>query len=111
MEFDSNKPIYLQIVDSICEKILTGELSPGDRILSVREYGIEIGVAPNTVARSYEKMTDDGIIFTKRGLGYFVCVEARDRVLEKERKDFIENEVPRFVKRMNLLGINKNDIL
>ena len=56
-------------------------------------------------------MTDDGIIFTKRGLGYFVCDEARDRVLEKERKDFIENEVPRFVKRMNLLGINKNDIL
>ena len=111
MEFDSNKPIYLQIVDSICEKILTGELAPGDRILSVREYGIEIGVAPNTVARSYEKMTDDGIIYTKRGLGYFVCDEARARVLEKERKDFMDNEVPRFLKRMNLLGIDKKDIL
>ena len=69
MEFDANKPIYLQISDSLCERILSGSLQPEDRILSVRELGAEIGVNPNTVARSYEKLTDAGIIYTKRGLG------------------------------------------
>ena len=73
MEFDSNKPIYLQISDRLCERILSGDLKPEDRILSVRELGAEIGVNPNTVARSYEKLTDAGIIYTKRGLGYFVA--------------------------------------
>ena len=62
MEFDSNKPIYLQIGDSVCNKILRRELLPEDRILSVREMGAQIGVNPNTVARSYEKLMEAGII-------------------------------------------------
>ena len=72
MEFDSNKPIFLQIADSFHEKILSGELNPGDRIMSVRELGGELGVNPNTVMRSYEKMTASGIIYNKRGIGYFI---------------------------------------
>ena len=63
MEFDSNKPIYLQICDSIFDRILSGDLQPGGRIPSVRELGADIGVNPNTVMRSYEKLTDAGIIF------------------------------------------------
>ena len=106
MEFDSNKPIYLQISDSLCERILSGELKPEDRILSVRELGAEIGVNPNTVARSYEKLTDAGIIYTKRGLGYFVAPGAKDVVLEAERKSFLENEWPKLLKRAELLDID-----
>lgn len=106
MEFDSNKPIYLQISDSLCERILSGELKPEDRILSVRELGAEIGVNPNTVARSYEKLTDAGIIYTKRGLGYFVAPEAKEIVLEAERKSFLENEWPKLLKRAELLDID-----
>ena len=106
MEFDSNKPIYLQICDNLCERILSGELGPEDRILSVRELGAEIGVNPNTVARSYEKLTDAGIIYTKRGLGYFVAPGAKEIVLEAERKSFLENEWPKLLKRAELLDID-----
>ena len=106
MEFDSNKPIYLQISDRLCERILSGELKPEDRILSVRELGAEIGVNPNTVARSYEKLTDAGIIYTKRGLGYFVAPGAKEIVLEAERKSFLENEWPKLLKRAELLDID-----
>jgi DNA-binding transcriptional regulator YhcF (GntR family) len=106
MEFDSNKPIYLQISDSLCERILSGELKPEDRILSVRELGAEIGVNPNTVARSYEKLTDAGIIYTKRGLGYFVAPGAKEIVLDAERKSFLENEWPKLLKRAELLDID-----
>lgn len=111
MEFDSNKPIYLQISDSLCERILSGELKPEDRILSVRELGAEIGVNPNTVARSYEKLTDAGIIYTKRGLGYFVAPGAKEIVLEAERKSFLENEWPKLLKRAELLDIDLNKLL
>ena len=61
MEFNSNKAIYLLISDIICEKILSGELKADDRIPSVREYGASIGVNPNTVMRTYEKLTNEGI--------------------------------------------------
>ena len=111
MEFDSNKPIYLQISDRLCERILSGDLKPEDRILSVRELGAEIGVNPNTVARSYEKLTDAGIIYTKRGLGYFVASGAKEVVLEAERKSFLENEWPKLLKRAELLDIDLKKLL
>ncbi|MBR4426201.1 MAG: GntR family transcriptional regulator [Spirochaetales bacterium] len=111
MEFDQNKPIYLQICDALCEQILDGRLSPEDRIPSVREYGADIGVNPNTVARSYEKLTDSGIIYTKRGLGYFVTAEARENVLQIQKKRFLEEEVPAFLRKMKLLEIDPKDIL
>lgn len=105
MEFDSNKPIYLQISDTICEKILDGSLSPDGRIPSVREYGAQLGVNPNTIMRTYEILTNDGIIYNKRGLGYFISPDAREKVLEIRRKDFLENAVPKIRRQMQLLGI------
>jgi GntR family transcriptional regulator len=111
MDFNSNKAIYLQISDIICEKILSGELKADDRIPSVREYGASIDVNPNTVMRTYEKLTNEGIIYNKRGIGYFIGDEARSIVLANDRKEFLENEVPAFLKKMELLGFNPEDIL
>lgn len=111
MEFSENRSIYLQICDAICEKILSGDLSPDSRIPSVREYGAEIGVNPNTVMRSYERLTNDGIIYNRRGIGYFISPEARNIVLENQRKDFLENELPAIRKKMQLLGIRPEDVL
>ena len=106
MNFNTDKPIYLQIVDVICDRILSRELKGGDRIPSVREYGADIGVNPNTMMRSYEKLTADGIIFNKRGIGYFVADDARDTVLAAQRKEFIEKDVPAILQRMRLLGLD-----
>lgn len=111
MEFDSNKPIYLQISDSICERILAGSLQPDERIPSVREYGAELGVNPNTIMRSYEKLTADGVIYNKRGIGYFISPDAREIVLEAQRKEFIENEIPDILKRMALLGLDPSILI
>ena len=106
MEFNENKSIYLQICDAICEQILSGSLRPDERIPSVREYGAEIGVNPNTIMRSYEKLTADGIIYNRRGIGYFISPNALETVLEAQRKEFLENELPAILKRMALLGID-----
>lgn len=111
MEFDNNRPIYLQICDAICERILRGELEEENRIPSVRDYGAEIEVNPNTVMRSYEKLTADGLIYNRRGIGYFICTDARKRVLEAQRKEFMEKDVPEFLRRMELLGIDPGSIL
>jgi len=110
MEFSENKPIYLQIADGIAEKILGGELKEGDRILSVRELGGELGVNPNTAMRSYEKLTADGIIYNQRGIGYFVAEGAKAIALEKMRNDFLENELPAILRKMRLLEIKAEDI-
>ena len=111
MEFNGNKSIYLQICDAICEKILRGDLTADSRILSVREYGAEIGVNPNTIMRSYEKLTNEGIIYNRRGIGYFISENAKEIVQNSLKKDFLENELPVIIKKMQLLGISLEEVL
>ena len=111
MEFNSNKSIYLQICDAICEQILSGTLKPDERIPSVREYGSEIGVNPNTIMRSYEKLTADGFIYNRRGIGYFISPDALQTVLEAQRKEFMEEELPQILRRMKLLGIDPSTLV
>ena len=106
MEFSGNKPIYLQIAEVICDRILSGELQPEARIPSVREYGAEIGVNPNTVMRTYEKLTADGIIFNKRGIGYFVAPDATGIIRNVQRQHFLEEELPAILRKMRLLDID-----
>ena len=111
MEFNANKSIYLQICDVIYEQILRGELKADERIASVREYGAEIGVNPNTVMRSYEKLTNEGIIYNRRGIGYFICPDAKEIVQKGQQKEFIEKELPEFLKRAELLGLDLKSLI
>ena len=111
MEFNAHKPIYLQICDQLYGQILSGELKAEDRLLSVRDLGIELGVNPNTIMRSYETMTASGIIYNKRGIGYFVAENAKDLVLNEMKNEFINNELPQVVKKMKLLGITEEEFL
>ena len=111
MEFNAHKPIYLQICDQLYGQILSGELKADDRLLSVRDLGIELGVNPNTIMRSYETMQAAGIIYNKRGIGYFVAENAKELVLNEMKNEFINNELPQVIKKMKLLGIDPKDVL
>ena len=72
--------------------------------------GIQLGVNPNTIMRSYETMTAAGIIYNKRGIGYFISPEAKDIVLKQMREEFLEKELPEVIKKMKLLGIGIEEI-
>jgi DNA-binding transcriptional regulator YhcF (GntR family) len=111
MEFNAHKPIYLQICSQIYEKILSGDLKADDRLLSVRELGIELGVNPNTIMRSYEVMQNAGIIYNKRGIGYFISNEAKELVLKQMKEEFINEELPQVIKKMRLLGISNDEFI
>lgn len=69
--FGDNRPIYLQISGWICEKILRGEWVADQRIPSLRELGVLLEVNPNTVVRTCEYLLSQGVIYNRRGLGYF----------------------------------------
>ena len=78
MNFKDNKAIYLQIADRIGDQILSGALTPEGKVPSVRELAAEIEVNANTVARTYDHLQQNGVIYTKRGLGYFVSPDAQE---------------------------------
>ena len=110
MEFRDNKAIYLQIAEFICERILLKQWSIGDKIPSVRELAVQLEVNPNTVARTVEFLQQKDIIFTKRGMGYFVSDEAVEKVLAFKKDDFLQNDLPLFFKNIQLLGIGFEEL-
>ena len=105
MQFTDDKPIWRQIYELIAMRILSDEWPEGSRIVSVRELAQEVGVNPNTVMRSYERLDGDGIIFNRRGIGFFVTEGAKEHIREIERRKFLDEELPKLRERLNLLGL------
>lgn len=104
-DFRQDKAIYLQMADRICDGILSGEYRPGDRIPSVRELAVFLGVNANTVVKSYERLSRQGIIQTRRGMGYYVTEDAMAKILDDHRTRFLEETLPEVFRQMQLLGI------
>ena len=111
MEYNEHKPIYLQNVDLMQEKIVSGEWREEERIPSVREMGALVGVNPNTIVRSYQLLEAQEVIYNKRGMGYFVKSGAVERIKEIVKKEFIDNELPQFKARAAMLGITKEELI
>jgi len=110
MQFASNQAIYLQIADEICAYILTEKWVQAERIPSVRELSVQLEVNPNTVLRSYDLLQSEGIIFNKRGIGYFVSADGKEKAKTYLRQKFTQWDMPQFFKQMVLLGISLKDL-
>ena len=110
MEFNHNQAIYLQIADLFCENILTEKWQEGDRIPSVREMAVSIEVNPNTVMRTFTYLQEKGIIFNKRGIGYFVSEDGFKKTKALRKEDFINHKLPEFFKEITLLNLTMEDM-
>lgn len=104
-EFNSNEPIYLQIIELVRRAIATGNLMPGDKLPSVRDMSTSLRVNPNTLQRAYGELERLGITYTKRGMGSFIS----DR---KENSDELQYKMGKelafkFLKDMKSIGISK----
>lgn len=110
MKFRDNQSIYLQIAERICDEILDNKFPPGERIPSIREYAAMVEVNANTVIRSYEWLQQHEIIFNKRGIGYYVSPDGKNRIREMRRVKFFEDELPLFFNRLYTLGISIDEI-
>jgi GntR family transcriptional regulator len=110
MEFKERQAIYLQIGEHICENVLRKLWKEGEKIPSVREMAVSIEVNPNTVMRTYSYLQDRGIIFNKRGIGYFITDGAHEKTQELKKRNFIKREMPNFFNTMDMLNITFNDL-
>jgi Predicted transcriptional regulators len=110
MEFAESKAIYLQIAEYIEEKILAGDWPADERIPSVRDLAASIGVNYNTVVRTYEFLQQQEVIFNRRGLGYFVGLEAQEHVRQSQRQEFVNKMLPELFRKMDLLGFSLEEI-
>lgn len=107
--FDDKIPIYIQVMDIIKQNIVSGELSEGDKLLSVREMAEKYSVNPNTIQRAYQELERDDVIYTQRGMGTFIT---KDNSKIKEIKSKMAVDIVRtFIDGMRKIGFATEDAI
>ncbi len=110
MEFNENQAIYLQIADYFCENILQKKWQEGEKIPSIREIAVKVEVNPNTAMRTFNYLQDKGIIFNKRGIGYFVADGGFEKTRELKKDQFVRDELPKVFHSLELLNLTLDDL-
>ena len=110
MDFKENPAIFIQIAEYVCEQILLKKWKLGEKIISIRDLAVNMEVNPNTVQRAYDFLQQRDIITNKRGVGYFTEDDAMERILNFRREQFIENELPVFMRNIYLLNMDFKEI-
>ena len=110
MIFKSGLPIYQQIARRLTDEILAGKYGVDGRVPSVREYSAIVEVDVNTTVKAYDWLAQNGYIYNKRGLGYFVAQNAPALILELRRKEFREEYLPDLARQMQALNLTFDDL-
>ena len=109
MEWRNDRAIYLQVIDLFKKDVITGVYRPKDKILSVREYAIKLGVNPNTIVKVYDLLTQEGLIEVQSTNGYFVT--ENEEILGMLKPSFAHTYCKDFIHLMQSLGISKEEAI
>jgi GntR family transcriptional regulator len=108
VDLDSPVPAYQQVIQSLKIEILSGRLKNGDRLPPIRELAKLLKLNPNTVAKSYYTLENEGFIESRPGSGNWVNVRAPG--LDGLRRSMLDGETRAFLDRASSLGAKLSDI-
>jgi GntR family transcriptional regulator len=111
IDFNSEKPIYLQLAEAIEDNILKGIFEEEAQIVSTTEISVKYKINPATAGKGVNVLVDEGILYKKRGLGMFVSAGAKRKILEKRRNSFYRDYVQSLMEEAAKLNISKEDII
>ena len=110
MIYHSDKALFVKIAERLCDDILSDRYREGDRVPSVRELAAEYEVNTNTALRAFEVLQRDDILLQQRGIGMQVARGAKRKILNARKKEFLQHELPDFLRRLDLLGLTIDDV-
>ena len=111
VDFDSIKPIYLQIAEAIEDDILVGRLNEGDPAYSQLILSKELGVNPATAAKGIKVLVDSGLLIKERGKSMAVAKGAKKRIVSSRQKNGLRCLVSDLVAEAQKIELSKTDVL
>lgn len=110
-DWDDSQPIYRQLRDRIVSLIIDGVFKEGEAIPSVRQVASEYRINHLTVSKAYLELVEEDLLQKRRGLGMFVAKGAQKKLLQRERKQFMDVEVPALLERMKRLDVSADELI
>ena len=102
---DEGTPLFGQVAERLAAEIADGGLAEGERVPSTNELAAYYRINPATAAKGINLLADNGLLEKRRGIGMFVAVGARRRLLGQRREEFVERYVRPLLAEAARLGI------
>lgn len=110
VEWNEKQPIYRQLRDLVAQRIMDGSFPEGEAVPSVRQVASDYQINHLTVGKAYQELVDAELLEKRRGLGMFVTQGARKALTRDEKQQFVEEEVPAFLERARVLGMDTQEL-
>ena len=102
---DRNRAICPQLCEQICVMIASGEFPAHSKLPSVRDIALSAGVNPNTVQKSLETLSEQGIVYAERGSGWFVA--DKTDAASKITSNVVRLKTAEYFEQMKALGFDE----
>lgn len=106
---DNDRPIYLQLMESIQRDIIAGVYQPGDKLPSVRDLALEAAVNPNTMQKALSELERSGLVYSQRTSGRFITEDTE--MLTQMKKELATEHIQEFFQKMEQLGFSRAELL
>jgi GntR family transcriptional regulator len=110
IDFRSEQPIYVQIVEQIRQLIAAGELKQGDQLPTVRQLAADLRVNFNTVARAYRLLDEAGLISTQQGRGTYIWRSPSREATQRLREQGLHELTTHYIEEAQRLGFQPDEI-
>lgn len=108
-QLDKDRPIYMQLVEELQSRIVSGRYPPGSKIASVRDLAAEAAVNPNTMQRALAELEQSGLLRAERTSGRFVTEDAE--LIASVRKTLAKEKIQTFMRDLTVLGYDRKQMI
>lgn len=106
---NSDRPIFIQILERIRVDIISGKYQPGERMPSVRELAAQAAVNPNTMQRAFAELERSGLVYSKRTSGRFITEDKE--MIQRLKAEIAKEKIEDFLENMKQLGFERDETI
>lgn len=106
---NSDRPIFLQLMEIIRVSIISGRYPPGGKLPSVRDLAQEAAVNPNTMQKALSELERSGLVFSQRTSGRFITEDAG--MIQELKSALAKEKIEQFLESMQKLGFEKKETI
>lgn len=111
LNFDEERPIFIQIAEGIEDAILSGAFPEESQIPSITEFSVNYRINPATALKGINILVEEGILYKKRGIGMFVTTGAVEKLKGKRKEQFYDDFIRKLVEEAKRLDISKDEVI
>ena len=108
---NDSQPVFQQIMEMIESDIIKGVYKTDDLIISTTQISKVYSVNPTTAVKAISKLTDDGILYKKRGIGMCVAQGAQERITIRRKEAFLNRTIDALLSEAKTLGITLSELI